>query len=553
MRIHHDLAVRVHAAIEKAQEIGDLPSFEIPEVLVERPRDPTHGDYATAIALQLARPARMAPLKIAQAIERHLQKPQYLAGVSILPPGFFNFQMSVEWLQQETNRILHKGYDYGRFHLGDGKRAQVECVSANPTGPITLGRIRGGVMGDMLARALRAAGYDVTLEFYYNDAGRQITMLGEAVKIRYLQLLGQDVSLRNEHYQGQYIVDIARELLQQQGDALFDEAVEYFADYAKERIAQEQKESLKRINIEFDVFYREQSLYESGRVWEVVSLLQEKGYVYEQDDAKWFKSTEFGDDQDRVLVKASGEPTYRLPDMAYHWDKGQRGFDLVVDIFGPDHHATAPQVLMGVQALGLDTDFVHTVLHQIVTLTRGGEKVRMSTRRGVFVTLDELVDEVGADPIRYFFISRSGNSQIDFDMDLAVEHSDKNPVYYIQNAHVRCAGILRKWEAEGLDLDADQSADLSLLTHEKELAFLRKALELSEVLEKICITLEPHSITFYAYDLAALFHSTYELCRVLHPDVPEPLQLARLHFYRAAKQLFARVLDLMGMSAPEVM
>ena len=553
MRIHHDLAVRVHAAIERAQESDDLPLFEIPTIQVERPRDPSHGDYATAIALQLARPARMAPLKIAQVIERHLQKPEYLAEVSILPPGFFNFQLSVEWVQQETNRILLQGHDYGRFHLGDGKRVQVECVSANPTGPITLGRIRGGVMGDMLARALRVAGYDVTMEFYYNDAGRQITMLGEAVKIRYQQLLGLDVSLRDEHYQGQYLIEIAREMLQQRGDALLEEPVEYFADYAKDVIAQEQKEVLKRINIEFDVFYREQSLYESGRVWEVVSLLEDKGYVYEKDGAKWFKSTEFGDDQDRVLVKASGEPTYRLPDMAYHWDKGQRGFDLVVDIFGPDHHATAPQVLMGVQALGYETDFVHTVLHQIVTLTRGGEKVKMSTRRGVFVTVDELIEEVGVDPIRYFFISRSGNSQIDFDMDLAVEQSDKNPVYYIQNAHVRCAGILRKWAAAGLDPNADHGADLSLLTHEKELAFLSKAIELSEVLEKICTTLEPHSITFYAYDLAASFHSTYELCRVMHPDVPEPLQLARLRFYRAAKQLFGRVLHLMGMSAPEVM
>ncbi|UCC52961.1 MAG: arginine--tRNA ligase [Anaerolineaceae bacterium] len=553
MRIHHDLAKKVQVAIERAQDNGSLPSFEIPEIRVERPRDPTHGDYATAIALQLARSARMAPIKIAQIIEDHLIKPEYLSDVSILPPGFFNFQLSIPWLQQETNRILQQGHDYGRFHLGDGKRAQVECVSAHPTGPITLGRIRGGVMGDMLARALRAAGYDVTMEYYYNDAGRQVTLLGEAVKIRYQQLLGQDASLSEEHYQGAYIVDIARELLQQQGDALLDEPVEYFANYAKERISQQQKASLKRINIEFDVYYREQSLYESGRVWQAVSLMEDKGYVYEMEGAKWFRSTDFGDDQDRVLVKASGEPTYRLPDIAYHLDKGQCGFDLVVDIFGPDHHATAPQVLMGVQALGYETDFVHTVLHQIVTLTRGGEKVKMSTRRGVFLTLDELIDEVGADPIRYFFISRSGNSQIDFDMDLAVEQSDKNPVYYIQNAHVRCAGILRKWAAAGLDPKADQNADLSLLTHEKELAFLRKALELSEVLEKISTTLEPHAITFYAYDLAALFHPTYELCRVLHSDVPEPLQLARLRFYRAAKQLFARVLDLMGMSAPEVM
>ncbi len=553
MRIHHDLAVRVHSAIEQAQAIGELPAFEIPEILVERPRDPSHGDYATAIALQLARYAHMAPLNIAEAIAKFFAKPDYLSAFSIVPPGFFNFQLATSWLQQEVARILDQGFAYGSFHLGDGQKAQVECVSANPTGPITLGRIRGGVMGDMLARALRAAGYAVTLEYYYNDAGRQITMLGEAIRIRYQQLLGQDVELDADHYRGGYILDLAQELFDQYGDTLGEEPIAYFSDYGVSHISQQQKDSLKQINIEFDIYYREQSLYESGRVWEVVELLQEKGYVYEKGGAKWFKSTEFGDDQDRVLVKASGEPTYRLPDIAYHWDKKLRGFALVVDIFGPDHHATAPQVLMGLKALGYDTDFVHTVLHQIVTLTRGGEKVKMSTRRGVFVTLDELVDEVGADPIRYFFISRSANSQIDFDMDLAVEQSDRNPVYYIQNAHVRCAGILRKWEAAGFDPNADDAADLSLLTHEKELGFLRKAVELSEVLEKICTTLEPHRITFYAYDLAAMFHPTYEVCRVMHSDIPEPLQLARLRFYRAAKQLFARVLDLMGMSAPEVM
>ncbi|MGB4873372.1 MAG: arginine--tRNA ligase, partial [Candidatus Promineifilaceae bacterium] len=416
-----------------------------------------------------------------------------------------------------------------------------------------LGRTRGGVMGDTLARAMRAAGYDVTLEYYYNDAGRQITMLGESVKIRYLQLLGEAAELGDEHYQGEYIVDIAQEIQDAYGDALKNEADDFFANYAKDRISQKQKESLKRINIEFDVYFREYSLYENGRVWEALETLQQKGYVYEQDDAQWFRSTAFGDEKDRVLVKQSGEPTYRMPDIAYHWDKAQRGFDLVVDFFGPDHHATAPQVLMGVQALGYDTRFVRTVLHQIVSLVRGGEQVKMSTRRGTYVTLDELVDEVGPDPIRYFMISRSGNSEIIFDLDLAVEHSDKNPVYYIQNAHVRCAGIFRKWEEAGHDPHADEQADLSLLTHENELSFLRKAMELGNVLELMVNESEPHHITFYAYELASAFHPTYETCRVLHSEVPEPLRLARLRFYRAAQQLFARVLDLMGMSAPEVM
>ncbi len=552
-QIDHELAAVVRAAIQNAQAAGALPAYDSPETLIERPRDASHGDYATAVALQSARFARMAPLKIAHVIAEHVIQPDYLAEVTVSPPGFINFRLNTSWVQNEVERILVLGNEYGNISLGDGQKAQVEYVSANPTGPITIGRTRGGVMGDTLARAMDAAGYEVTREYYYNDAGRQITMLGESVKIRYLQQLGEAVELSTEHYQGDYITEIARNLIEEQGPELRNEPPDFFGNYAQKRIAAQQKSSLKRINIEFDVYFREQSLYETGKVREALETLQEKGYVYVKDGAQWFRTTEFGDDQDRVLVKQSGEPTYRLPDIAYHYDKAQRGFNLVVDIFGPDHHATAPQVLMGVQALGYSTDFVRTVLHQIVTLTRGGQQVKMSTRKGDYVMLDELVAAVGADPIRYFMISRSGNSQIDFDMDLAVEQSDKNPVYYIQNAHVRCAGILRKWVAEGYALELAENGDLSLLIHPRELTFLRKALELSEVLEKVVTTSEPHHLAFYAYDLAALFHPTYEECRVLHSDVPEPLRLARLRFYQAAKQLFKRTLNLMGMSAPEVM
>ena len=549
---HHELSTAVRAAITAAQAAGDLPPFDVPDVLVERPRDATHGDYATAAALQLARPARMAPIKIAEAIAAHISLPVYVGETNVVPPGFINFRLATEWLQALPDSIL--AGDYGRVDIGlGGKKAQVECVSANPTGPITLGRTRGGVIGDTLHRVLEAAGYDVTMEYYYNDAGRQITLLGESVKIRYLQELGQLAELLEEHYQGEYITDLARELVTERGDALVDMPADVFAEHARDHISRQQKETLARVGIVFDNYFREQSLYETGAVWRTLEILQENGYIYEQDGAQWFRSTEFGDDKDRVVVKADGEPTYRLPDMAYHWDKAQRGFDLVVDIFGPDHHATAPQVLMGVRALGYSSDFVYTLLHQIVNLVRSGDMVKMSTRRGQFVTLDALVDEVGADAIRYFMISRSANSPVDFDLDLAIEQSDKNPVYYIQNAHVRCAGIFRKWAEAGFAEDSGQDADLSLLTHERELAFLRKALELSDVIETIATTYEPHRLAFYAYDLAALFHPTYEECRVLHSEVPQPVRLARLRFYRAAKAVFANVLDLMGMSAPDVM
>lgn len=551
---HHELSAAVGEAIGAAQTAGALPPFDPPEVLVERPRETAHGDYASAIALQLARPARMAPLKIAEAIVSHMSAPDYVREVNVVPPGFINFRLASGWVQSLPEQILAAGADFGRFQLHEGRKsAQVECVSANPTGPITLGRTRGGVIGDTLHRVLEAAGYDVTMEYYYNDAGRQITLLGESVKVRYLQQLGQSAELSPDHYQGDYITDLARDLVAERGEALVDVPTDVFAEYARDRISREQKETLARIGIVFDVYFREQSLYESGAVWRTLEALQENGYIYEKEGAQWFRTTDFGDEKDRVVVKADGEPTYRLPDIAYHWDKAQRGFDLVVDIFGPDHHATAPQVLMGVRALGYDSTFVHTLLHQIVNLMRDSQQVKMSTRRGLFITLDELVDEVGADAIRYFMISRAANSPIDFDLDLAVEHSDKNPVYYIQNAHVRCAGIFRKWAEAGLPEDADKEADLSLLTHERELAFLRKALELGDVLEMIATTYEPHRLAFYAYDLAALFHPAYEECRVLHSEVPEPLRLARLRFYRAAKVVFARALDLMGMSAPEVM
>ncbi|MEW5989058.1 MAG: arginine--tRNA ligase, partial [Chloroflexota bacterium] len=372
-------------------------------------------------------------------------------------------------------------------------------------------------------------------------------------QIRYRQILGQAAELTKDHYQGDYIYWIAATLAGQHGDTLLDKPIRHFAEIAKQTIMLNQRATLKRLNIAFDVYYNENDLYTTGRVWQALEALRAQGYVYEQDGAQWFRSTALGDDKDRVLVKSTGEPTYRMPDIAYHWHKKERGFDLVVDIFGADHHATAPTVLMGVKALGYDPGFVKVVIHQFVDLIHDGKKKRMSTRRGDFVPLDELLDEVGADAARYFMLSRSGNSTIDFDLELAKEQSDENPVYYVQNAHVRCAGIFRKWVEAGLPLETDEAADLSLLTHDNELAFLRKALELPEVIEKVATTYEPHHLAFYAYELAAVFHLTYETCRVLHSDVPEPLRLARLRFYRAAKILLARVLDLMGMTAPEVM
>jgi arginyl-tRNA synthetase len=321
MSIYQDLEKQVTAAIAAAQEAGALPPFDIPAVVIEKPRDPSFGDFASPVAMRLAKLARMAPIKIAGAIADNMPPTEYLAEVSVAPPGFLNMRLAAGYLQGQTAAILREGGEYGRLSFGAGKKAQIECVSANPTGPIHFGRTRGGVMGDTLARAMRMAGYDVTLEYYYNDAGRQITMLGESTQIRYLQLLGQDVELAADHYQGAYIIDIARELHAEHGESLAAQESTFFGDYAKERIAAAQKESLAQIGIIFDNYFREQSLYESGQVWEAIELLQKRGFVYEKEGAKWFRTTEFGDDKDRVLVKSSGEPTYRTPDIAYHWTK----------------------------------------------------------------------------------------------------------------------------------------------------------------------------------------------------------------------------------------
>lgn len=553
MLLRDELAQAVGAAVEKAQAAGALPQSGLAEVRVERPRDREHGDYASPVALKLAGEAKMRPLEIARIIISHLTLPLYISNVEVLPPGFINFWLADAFLQNLVADILAAGKDYGRVNIGEGRKALVEFVSANPTGPITVGRTRGGVIGDALARILEQAGYSVVREYYFNDAGRQIVLLGESVQIRCRQLLGEDTALEGEHYQGEYIVALAKELVERHGRSLMNQPVSFFSDYAKAEIAQAQRASLKRINIAHDIYFNEQSLFDSGELWKTLERLRSRGYVYTTaDGAQWLKTTEFGDEKDRIIIRSvDGRPTYRLPDIAYHVNKLQRGFDIIVDVFGPDHLAVADQVLMGVRMLDYEADRIYTLIHQIVRLVQAGEMVKMSTRSGDYVTLDELVDEVGADAVRYFMLSRSSDSMIDFDLDLALARANENPVYYIQNAHVRCAGIMRQWEASGF-ADGD-TADLSLLNHDKALSFLRKALEMSEVVELAATLFEPHRLTTYAMELATAFHAAYEQCRVLGEGIERPLQLARLRFYQAAQQALANVLALMGMSAPNKM
>ncbi len=547
-----ELAAVVRQGIAAAQAAGALPSFEIPATLkIERPKRPEQGDYASAVAMQVQKQVGKPPIQIAETVKSHLPDVPFISAVEVLPPGFLNFRISDKWLANRVEHIISAGDQVFKQDTGAGKKAQVEYVSANPTGPLSVHRIRGGVIGDTIANLLQATGYDVTREYYFNNAGQQMQILARSVKARYLEILGLPFEFPDKGYAGQYIRMIAATLIALKGDTLKDASLEEFRQLAERSIFERIRNSMRRVNIVHDVFFNENRLYQDESVWETVAELRRRGHAYDQDGAVWFKSSELGDEKDRVIVKRTGEPTYRLPDMAYHKNKLERGFDLIVDVFGADHAATAPQVLLGVRALGYDPSVVRTIIHQMVELMEGGELKRMSTRKGAFVELDELVDDVGADAVRYFMLAQNPNTSMVFDLDLATQQGDENPVYRIQNAHVRCAGIFRKAAERGL---TDEGADLSKLGAD-ELTVIRKMLEMEEVIDRAVAEMAPQSIAYYALDLAGMFHPVYDRVRVLSEqvEIPEDVQKARLRFYRAAKVVFARALKLMGMSAPEFM
>ena len=546
-----DVAAIIRQGIAAAQSAGALPAFEIPALKIDRPKRADQGDYASAVAMQVQKQVGKPPIEIAKTIHAHLPPTDFIDKVEVAPPGFLNFRLSDAWLADQVEHIIAAGDRVFQSSTGAGKTAQVEYVSANPTGPLSVHRIRGGVLGDTIANLLDAAGYKVTREYYYNNAGRQMDILGQSVQARYLEMLGLPAEFPPGGYKGQYIRMIAATLIAAFGDTLKDAPIDRFRELAGKSISERQRYSMHRVNIVHDVFFNESSMYEDGSVWETVEALRKRGFAYDKDEAVWFKSTELGDEKDRVIVKKTGDPTYRLPDMAYHKNKLERGFDLIVDVFGADHAATAPQVLLGVRALGYDPSVVRTVIHQMIELVEGGEAKKMSTRRGDFVELDELIDDVGADAVRYFMLAQSANTAMAFDLGLARTQGDENPVYRIQNAHVRCAGIFRKTAEEGL---TDDGADLSKLGAD-ELSVVRKLLELNEVIERAVTELTPQALAYYALDLAGLFHPVYDRVRVLSDKEPIPpdVQKARLRFYRATKIVLARVLRLMGMSTPEVM
>ncbi|MEO1290009.1 MAG: arginine--tRNA ligase, partial [Chloroflexota bacterium] len=540
-------------------------------IKVESPKREGQGDYAYP-AMALSKLGKKNPRAIAEDIVKHLPESNYLDNVEVAGPGFINFFVSDDFLKKQVENIISEGDSLFTLEIGKGKKAQVEFVSANPTGPIHVGRTRGGVIGDTMARLLEAAGYDVQREYYFNNAGNQMKMLGESLKVRYLQALGDDVGLDENHYQGDYLIDYAKDLVEEHGESWRDKEWLAFKEYVEAKMFVWIKRSLKAIDIEHDNFFNENSLFENEDVWQTLSDLKENDYVYEAihwngaseeeiaksnatEPAQWFATTKFGDDKDRVMVKADGIPTYTLPDIAYHRNKVERGFDIMVNVLGADHGQQYKTVAWGLEGLGLDPSGVHVILNQMVKMMvtdeETGEKIEKkgSTRKGIYDTLDDMVEMTSPDAIRYHLLAYAPTTHITFDVDEVVKQSNDNPVYYIQNAHVRCCGIFREAEERGF---TDDGADLSLLG-EDELKFIRKAMELGDAIELAVNTYEPHKIAFYAQELAGIFHPVYDKVRVLHTEVPEDVAKARLRFYKAAQVVFYRVLRLMGMTTPERM
>ncbi len=567
--IRDTIAELIREGIRRAQAAGDLPAFDLPEITVEHPRQADHGDYATNVALQLARAAKMAPPKIAQIIVRRLPAADYVGKVDVAGPGFINITLAPAWIARQVDTIRAAGMTWGNLDIGHGRKAQVEFVSANPTGPLHIGRTWGAVLGDTIASLLEAVGYQVTREYYFNNAGRQMQILGESVRARYRELIGRPADFPEEGYQGDYIWEIARAIVAEQGEAWAEEEWPAFKERAEAWLFNDIRRTLERMGIHFDVWFNEHSLYTSGAVEKTVQALRERGYIYDQDGAVWFRATLFGADKDRVMIKSSGEPTYRLPDIAYHVNKMERGFDRIVNIFGADHKDQYPDVIAGVRALGYDGDRIQVVIHQFINLVREGQQVRMSTRRANYITLDDLLDEVtithpesgvtipGKDPVRFMLLTRSPDSPMNFDLDLVTRQTNENPVYYVQYAHARICSILRKAEEEGWQPGGPngwEAGDVTLLTHPAELTLIRKMLELPEVIENAVQKLVPHQLSFYAMDLASIFHAFYRDCRVLSSDPADAaLTRARLKLVDASRITLARVLGLMGMTAPERM
>jgi arginyl-tRNA synthetase len=556
------LARAVQEAVARAQQVGQLPNVALPEVTIERPARPELGDYSTTFALRAMRavgPRGPKPLDIASIIAANLAQdpPAFLSGWEPAPNGFLNFYLNDDWVREQVTTILSEGSAFGSNNLGTGRRVQVEFVSANPTGPVHIGTARNAALGDSLARVLAKAGWQVQREYYYNDAGAQMEHLSHSVWVRYQQALGRAVELGAEDYQGTYIVELAEEILREHGERFADlperDAAEIGALAAK-RIMAWIESDLERARVKFDNWFSEARVIREGDFLRVLDLLKERGLVYDREGATWLRSQDLGDERDRVLIKSTdSRPTYTATDIAYHYDKFLvRKFDRVINVWGADHQGQVPSMKAIVKALGVEPERFDILIYQMINVLRHGEVVRMGKRAGNFVTLADVLDEVGVDATRWFLVSRSHDSAMEFDLDLAAKQSSENPVYYVQYAHARLSKVLA--DAQVL---AWRSADVALLTHPSELALIRRMLQFPEVVELAAAKLEPHHIPHYAYELARATATWYEAgnddmsLRVLAAD--PAVQGARLKLAAAARQVLANALDLIGVLAPDSM
>lgn len=558
--LKQEIAACLATALAAARADGLVPAEGNANPGVEVPRDASHGDYATNIAMQLAKPAKMAPIKIAEAIAARLPADGPLAGATVAMPGFINLRLSEGWLRDNMRTILVDGAAYGRSDQGKGRSVLLEFVSANPTGPLHVGHGRWAAIGSGLANLMKAAGFRVQSEFYINDAGNQMLILGRSLEARIRQSLGQDAPVPEDGYHGVYMQDVAQAALAQLGEAILDEPedvrVEKLTAFARDFLLEVQKGTLAAMRTQYDHWFSERTLHAAGRVTEAIEHVKASGHLYEKDGAWWLRSTDVGDDKDRVVVRDNGAPTYLAADIAYHWDKLKRGHESLVNILGADHHGYVHRLNAAVQACGGKPDTLHVIIGQMVNLFRDGEPVRMSKRSGEMVTLQEVIDEVGADAARYFLLMRSTDTTLDFDLGLAVKETADNPVFYVQYAHARISSILRMAQSEhptlGLAPAELAGAALDRLVEPDERQLLFKLATYPDEIAAAALSMEPYRLTRYAQELATSFHQFYTNCRVLTDD--QSLTHARLALIVATRTVLRNVLeDILGVTAPERM
>jgi arginyl-tRNA synthetase len=552
MSFKTQLAATLEQAFARAREQGLLSNANLPEITIVRPAKPEHGDYASSLPLKLARLTGMNPMDIAEIIIKNIPSAKDIEKISVAKPGFINFTLSKEWLAGQVDTICAAGESYGNIELSN-RKVQIEFVSGNPTGPLHVGHGRGAVLGSTLANVLKAAGYQVSTEYYINDAGSQLEAFHRSLYARYKQQFGQEAEIPANGYHGNYMVDLALELKETHGKKFLEMPEEQgIAEIGKIGIVMVMgkiKEDLSILCVEFNEWFSEQSLFKSGRYDQTLKMLKDGGYITERENATWFASSAMGEEKDNVLIRTDGTPTYFASDIAYHYNKFiDRKFDDVIDIWGADHQGHITRMKAVMTALGIDPDRLEILICQLVTLRRGQEIVKLSKRSGDIISLREVLDEVGPDACRFVFLSRSADSQMDFDLELAIKQSADNPVYYVKYAHARISSILKNAAEKGIDFNA---GDVTLLSSEPELTLIRHMTRISEVIETVATTHGPHLLPFYAQDLATVFHSFYKLCRVISDD--GELTNARLKLVKAARVVLAKTLHLMGMTAPDSM